>query len=65
MNWPKPNASQPLMAATTRVRLPSLPGRSMARPRFTWAGVMATGLPSTSAKWRFIFGKSLMAWTMA
>ena len=41
--------SQSLIDATTSVRAPSLPGRSMASPKFTCSGVTTTGLPSTSA----------------
>ena len=37
------------MPATTNERLPSLPCRSIARPRLVCAGVTALGLPSTSA----------------
>ncbi len=65
MNWPNCIVSQRLMAATTSERLPSLPGRSMARPRLVWAGVTAAGLPLTSAKYRFMFGNFLTACTMA
>src|SRR6476620_9966463 len=54
--------SQLLMAATTSERLPSLPCRSMARPRLVCAGVTALGFPSISAKCRFMFGKLLIAW---
>ena len=65
MNWPNRMVSQLLMAATTSWRLPSLPCRSMASPRLTCAGVTAFGLPSTSAKWRFMFGNFLTACTIA
>src|SRR6476619_6143389 len=37
----------------------------MASPRLVCAGVTTFGLPSTSAKWRFMFGKLLTAWTIA
>jgi hypothetical protein len=37
----------------------------MARPRLTCAGVTMVGLPSAAAKCRFMFGKSLIARTMA
>ncbi|COW40979.1 Uncharacterised protein [Mycobacterium tuberculosis] len=40
--------SHRLMPATTRERFPSLPCRSIARPRLVCAGVTAVGLPSTS-----------------
>ena len=65
MNWPKLIASQFLIAATTSWRLPSLPGRSIARPRLVCAGVTALGLPSISAKCRFMFGNFLTACTIA
>ena len=65
MNWPNRIASVPLMPATTSWRLPSLPCRSIASPRLVCAGVMALGLPSTSAKWRFMFGNFLTACTIA
>ncbi len=65
MNWPKRMVSQFLIAATTSERLPSLPCRSMARPRFVCAGVTAFGLPSISAKCRFMFGNFLTACTIA
>ncbi|SKZ88791.1 Uncharacterised protein [Mycobacteroides abscessus subsp. abscessus] len=57
--------SQFLMAATTSERLPSLPTRSIASPRLVCAGVTTFGLPSISAKWRFMFGNALIAWTIA
>ena len=65
MNWPNCIVSQRLMAATTSWREPSLFCRSMARPRLVCAGVTAVGLPSTSAKYRFMFGNCLTAWTIA
>src|SRR6476619_2176680 len=37
----------------------------MASPRLVCAGVTTFGLPSTTAKWRFMFGKLLTAWTIA
>src|SRR6185437_10628275 len=37
----------------------------MASPRLTCGGVTAFGLPSTSAKWRFMFGNFLTACTNA
>ena len=52
-------------AATTSERFPSLPARSMARPRLVCAGVTTLGLPSTSAKCRFMLGNFLTACTMA
>src|SRR5690349_2303983 len=65
MNWPNAIVSQRLMAATTSEREPSRPGRSIANPKFVCAGVMALGLPSTRAKWRFMFGNFLTACTIA
>ena len=65
MNCPNAIVSQFLMAATTSERLPSLPCRSIARPRLVWAGVTALGFPSISAKCRFMFGNALTAWTIA
>ena len=65
MNWPNRMASVPLMAATTSWRAPSLPCRSIASPRLVCAGVMALGFPSTSLKWRFMFGNFLTAATIA
>jgi hypothetical protein len=57
--------SQPLIDTTISERLPSLPGMSIARPRFTCSGVATEGLPSVSAKCRFMFGKSVSARTSA
>src|SRR5215212_486479 len=65
MNWPNRMASAPLMAATTSWRAPPLPCRSIANPRLVCAGVIALGLPSTSLKWRFMFGNFLTAATIA
>src|SRR5829696_7808207 len=65
MNWPNRMASAPLMAATTSWREPPLPCRSIANPRLVCAGVIALGLPSTSLKWRFMFGNFLTADTIA
>ena len=64
-NWVKDMSSQPLIAATTSERDPSLPGRSIARPRLVCAGVTAFGLPSTSAKCRFMLGNAFTACTIA
>ena len=65
MNWPNRIVSVFLMAATTSCRLPSLPCRSMAKPRLVCAGVTAFGFPSISAKCRFMFGNLLTARTIA
>jgi hypothetical protein len=54
-----------LIDTTTSERCPFLPGRSMANPRFTCSGCTSVGLPSTSAKYRFITGKSASAFTIA
>ena len=48
-NSPKLMDSQRLMPATTSERLPSLPCKSMARPKLVCAGVTEFGLPSISA----------------
>ena len=65
-NWAKLSDSQPLIETTTSVRCPlALPGRSMARPRLTCSGCTTVGLPSTSAKCRFITGNSASALTTA
>ena len=64
-NWTKFIDSVFRMAATTSERLPSFPGRSIASPRLVCSGVTAFGLPSISAKCRFMLGNALTAWTIA
>ena len=53
------------MLGTSSWRVPSGLGRSMARPRFTWAGVIWVGLPSMTSKPTFISGIDFSALTSA
>lgn len=56
-NWAKSIVSAFLMDGTRSWRVPSSLGRSMASPRFTWAGLVIAGLPSSvRAKLVFMSG---------
>src|SRR5690606_37168937 len=61
----KVSASAFLMLGTIRARVPSGLGRSIAIPRFTWAGTTTEGLPSTSAYETFWLGNSFSVWIRA
>ena len=64
-NWAKSSVSAALTLATTSERLPSLPGRSMARPRLTCSGATSAGLPSSWPYELFISGCACSALTSA
>ena len=65
-NCAKSMASAALMLGTRSVRDPSGLGTSMARPKFTCAGVTKAGLPcSVTVNESFIWGIDLSALTMA
>src|SRR4051812_19332219 len=61
----KSMVSAALMDGTSSCRVPSGRGRSIARPRLMWAGVIRLGLPSTVSNPTFISGIARSALTSA